>query len=424
MVHSANNSGLIDLTQLPSAEHYYIAYSGGIDSTALLHALSLEPQLQAVLTAIHVNHNIHADSKKWAEHCQSTCNQYNIPLISESVQLSHSSEDACRQARLKIFNQHLSAGDCLLTAHHLNDQVETVLFRLFRGTGINGMTGMSPTHKFNHYSLHRPLLSVSQTEIKDYVKQHQLVYIEDPSNQDNRYKRNHIRNLILPALEKYDTQLLNNIELTARNLTHSQQLLNHLIGDINPFDYSTFSDHKLLSTALYHWLQNLNQPIPSHKRLLQFSHDCLQAAEDKNPELQLETYRLTRWRNRVYALLEPIKLIHFEQQLKLSSDQQKIVIPGNGEIYFTAELPVTIPAMIQYQQSHERIQLTQKGPHKKLKNLFQQQAIPPWQRKTIPYLYIDQKLMAVGSTILSYEFKQLLSEYKAEYRWLSPQYIL
>ena len=419
MVHSANNNLLINLKNLPVAKQYYVAFSGGMDSTALLHALSLEPTIKERLTAIHVNHNINSAASQWADHCQRVCDAFKIPLISTSVNLEVHSEAACRAARQRIFKQHLNKDDCLLTAHHLNDQVETVLFRLFRGTGIQGLSGMSKTNNFDQYIIHRPLLCLSQKQIERYVEYNQLSFIEDPSNLDNSYKRNYIRNLIIPELVRYDSQILQNVELTAQNLNHSQQLLNHLIGINNPLDYKQFTDVYMLSTALYHWLHNLN-----HKQLTQYSADCLQSEQGKIPELMLDGYRLLRWQNQIYALKHAQSIADTDLVIELSANTDNIALPENGELYFKSTLQVSIPAVIRYQQSHERLQLDKNGQHKKLKNLFQQHSVPPWERKTIPYLYIDNQLMAVGSEILAYEFKSLLSEYKAEYRWLSPQYIL
>ena len=159
MVHSGNNQ-LISLTDLPAADKYFLAYSGGMDSGALLHMLSQAPDLVGLLTAIHVNHNINHESHKWLQHCQQVCHQLNIPLITASVTPKDSSEASCRHARQEVFKKQLTQNDCLITAHHQNDQIETVLFRLFRGTGLQGMTGISQTNQFDHYTIHRPLLSV------------------------------------------------------------------------------------------------------------------------------------------------------------------------------------------------------------------------------------------------------------------------
>ncbi len=424
MVHSANKPPFANLSDLPEAKQYFIAYSGGKDSTALLHALSLKPKLKNRLKAIHVNHNINPESNKWAQHCKNICAQLKIPIITESVVPQASNEAALRQARNDAFKKHLKEGDCLMTAHHRNDQVETVLFRLFRGTGLQGMTGISKINQFHHYTIYRPLLHLSQNDIDDYINSQKLEHVEDASNYENHFSRNYIRNLVIPELEKYDKQTLQNIDSTAKNLYLSQQLLSRLVGNNNPFNYLIFKDKTELSTAFYHWLHNLNQQVPNRKRLDQFSHDCLQAAKDKTPLLLLNDYYLIRWNNHVYALRNRENLTSKEFNIKLTANQSNVILPNNGELFFNSTQEISFPAIIKYRQTHERIQIHATGQHKKLKNLFQQHKIPPWERDIIPYLYINNQLMAVGTQIFSADFLKLLSEYKAEYRWISAPYIL
>lgn len=427
MVPSPNRKPLVEYLQLidlPAAERYFIAYSGGMDSSALLHALNQMPELSGLLTAIHVNHNINTNSNQWANHCQIVCEQLNIPLISASIELDDHSEAACRQARQNVFQQHLGNEDCLLTAHHQNDQIETVLFRLFRGSGLKGLSGMMRNTQFKPYKIYRPLLSVNQSQIKKYVSDHQLKYIDDPSNQNNHYSRNHIRNLIVPVINEYDAQVQQNIDKTVQNLKHSHQLLSHLIGQDNPFDYQRFQSTELLSTALYHWLHNLSLQSPNRRRLKQFAHDCLQAANHKNPELCLDAYRLLRWHRSIYALKLKQAIDTSELNTELTAENPTLALANNGELHIESNHPFAFKATVKYQQNHKNIKLTENGQHKKLKNLFQENHIPPWKRQTMPYLYIDNQLMAVGSEIISYEFKQILSELNAEYQWLSSSHLL
>ncbi len=425
MVHSANKSqALIDTTQFPAAKHYFIAYSGGMDSTALLHSLATDKYFKEKLSAIHINHQINPESNIWADHCQNTCRKLGIPFIKETVTLEDHSEMACRQARQNVFKKYLKAKDCLLTAHHSNDQIETILFRLFRGTGLKGMTGMQRNNAFSHYTIHRPLLFVSKNLIKNHVTAHNLSYIEDPSNQDNKYSRNHIRNVIVPLLEQYHPSTLNNIVLTAKNLNHSQQMILHLVGKSNPLSFELPSDENILSTTLYHWLNNHGLAAPSHKRLLQFSQDCILAAEDKNPELPLNNCRITKWKNQLYLLNELPQINNDSPEFKINPADDVITLPDNGQVIIDEKLRRNVTIKIKYQQSRETIKTNQQGPSKKIKNLFQEMSIPPWQRTRMPYLYINNELMAVGSEVISADFKVLLNKYKAEYRWLSPQFLL
>ncbi len=425
MVLSANNSQvLINTAKFPAAKHYYIAYSGGMDSTVLLHILAADDRFNGQLSAIHIDHQINPDSHIWAAHCQNTCYQLKVPIICEKAELSDHSESACREARQFVFKNHLTTEDCLLTAHHQNDQIETIIFRMLRGTGLQGMTGIQTSNHYEHYQIHRPLLHLTKEVIKKYVLSNHLSFVEDPSNQDNTYSRNYIRNVIIPEFLEYDTKSIRNIQLTADNLSQSHQLISHLIGQTNPLKLTHITNKDLLSSTIYHWLNNHGLSAPSHKRLLQFSQDCLSAAVDKTPELRLNNGLITKWKNHLYILNDLPQMNYDTIDLNFKSINNQVTLPDNGKLILDKKLPHNLTIKIKYLQNKETIKTSLKGHNKKIKNLFQEMSIPPWVRLRIPYLYIDNQLMAVGSEIISAEFKNMLSKYKAEYRWLSPQFLL
>ncbi len=425
MVPSANNQSLLDLSQLPVAKRYFIAFSGGIDSTALLHALVQHPDIDNNhLTAIHINHNIHPDAVKWSEHCQSLCDEYQINFISRSVYPIDHSENACRNERLKVFQDQLSAHDCLLTGHHMNDQVETVLFRMFRGTGINGLTGMSMNAEQQHYQVYRPLLSVSRTAIESYVQEQGLNYVEDPSNQQNHYARNFLRNQVLPLIEQHYPNVIQNILLTRQNLQQTAQLLSQLIGHHNPLNIESIEDPETLASMLYHWLEQFKVVPCNHHALNQFAIDCIHAAHDKLPELSMPDWQLKCWQQRIYLLHHlPSEKPH-AVSATITSNKPLLLPDGFGSLNIISEDHLSLAVTIEFQRPQEKIKLSQHKSRQKLKNIFQNNKVPPWERALMPYLYIEGCLMAVGSNLLSQEFLQLLSEHKAEYQWLSPQYLL
>ncbi len=425
MVPSANNDLLIDVSQLPQAQRYLVAYSGGSDSTALLHQLSQYKPLQKQLFAIHINHHINPQSDQWAAQCQSFCQSLNVPLHVVSVQLADHSENTARMARLKAYEQHLQAGDCLLTAHHQQDQLETILFRILRGTGLHGLTGMQMTRQLGSYVSHKPLLNTPKDHITAYLHKHALPHIQDPSNADLHYRRNFIRHQLLPVLNAFDEQATDNLLLTARNLDASLQLLNHLVGRQNPLPLSSATAANTLSTRLYHWLHALDLSAPTHKQLLQFATDCCQARADKTPRLATKNYDLVRWNQHIHALRQfqaPTTTCSLSFQVY---DTNIVDLPADaGQIQFTAPQQLMGAFAVRFQQSQEVIRLSHKQPHHKLKKLFQQHQVPPWQRQIMPYLYHNDQLMAVGNRFKSTDFQALLAQHKAEYNWLSPQLLL
>lgn len=423
MVHSANKQSLLNLKHLPEARRYFIAFSGGMDSTALIHAL-LRTKIKAKMVAIHVNHNIHRHSEQWQQHCESFCNVHQIPFITEAVHLNNTSENECRLARQHVFERHLSSEDCLLTGHHQSDQVETIVFKLLRGTGLQGMTGMHVLSIHSKYQVFRPMLQTPKLAIENYVKTHDLRYVNDPSNQDIAYRRNFIRNKMLPIIKSYNPDALQQICLTSDHLKQSLNLLSELIGTVNPIIINQSKDALQLSTTIYHWLHNFKVIPPSHKRLYQFSSDCIQSTLDKQTELTTKQVKLVCWKKNIYAL----KPCHFviPNSLSIVLQNNKPVSLGDfgGQLCISSNQPVKLEATICYGKGVKSIQLAGHQQRHKIKTLFQSHNIPPWERHCIPYLFIDNQLMAIGSVFISIAFKNLLDRLNAEYEWLSPQFLL
>ena len=183
-----------------------VAYSGGADSTALLHVLSdINNDCTLDLQAIHINHNLSKKSLDWVNHCKKTCSKLNIELIVESIEVSSDGgglESAARQERYKTFKNILNNDDQLLLAHHSDDVAETIFMRMLRGTGIDGLEGPKQKRNIGNGILIRPFLSISKKEILLYLTKNKINYIEDESNSNSKFDRNFLRNEIFPLLEK------------------------------------------------------------------------------------------------------------------------------------------------------------------------------------------------------------------------------
>ncbi len=187
-------------------KNIFVAYSGGPDSTAVIHLLSLiQADRDLNVKAIHVNHNLSENSKLWESHCIEKCSKLNIDLIVESVDIRSDGgglEAASRKARYQIFEKLLNKGDQLLLGHHIDDVAETVFMRLLRGTGIEGMEGPHEKRAIGRGILIRPLLEVSKKQILDYLSNEKINFIDDDSNHSNNFDRNFLRNKIFPLLEE------------------------------------------------------------------------------------------------------------------------------------------------------------------------------------------------------------------------------
>src|SRR3990167_5323944 len=215
-----------------STAGWCVALSGGLDSTVLLHLLASLAQREALppLSAIHIHHGLQAAADVWPAHCRELCAALCVPLQVEYVQVAPgaSLERAARDARYAAFAARLGAGELLLTAQHRDDQAETLLFRLLRGAGVQGLSAMPLSRALGAGQLVRPLLNCSRDELLAYAREHKLTWIEDPSNADERFSRNYLRRQVVPALLSRWPQAATTIAPSAAHLSEAAQLLDEL----------------------------------------------------------------------------------------------------------------------------------------------------------------------------------------------------
>ena len=184
-----------------------VAFSGGLDSHVLLHALcQLRDATRWQVSAVHVDHNLQAVSTAWAQHCQQVCAALGVSCMVESVTVNNIIEDgleaAARRARYACLTRHIGAGEVLLSAHHLDDQAETLLLQLMRGSGVHGLASMPAMVKFSKGHLARPLLGFTRRALAAYAALYRLQWVEDASNSDTRMARNFLRQRIFPLLQE------------------------------------------------------------------------------------------------------------------------------------------------------------------------------------------------------------------------------
>lgn len=259
------------------SKNMFIAYSGGPDSTALLHLLStVDLNEKAKVQAIHINHNLSKYSDSWERHCIEQCSKLNINLITESVEIKSDGdgiEAASRKARYKIFENLLNDDDQLLLGHHRDDVAETIFMRLLRGSGPDGMEGPKIKRSIGKGILIRPFLETSKQEILEYLNQNEVEFIQDDSNLSNDFDRNFLRNRIFPLLEERWNNFperINNFSsiLSSRNdnymnLIHGKY--QHLIGNsINLKELKELPD-TIISDVLRYSIKKSNIATPSIK---------------------------------------------------------------------------------------------------------------------------------------------------------------
>lgn len=255
----------------------FIGYSGGPDSTALVHLLSiLNAKQELNLKAIHINHNLSKHSSIWENHCIETCSKLNVNLITKSIEIKVDGgglESASRKARYRVFKKILTRDDQLLLGHHSDDVAETLIMRLMRGTGPDGMEGPKLKRSLGQGVLVRPFLGVSKKEILDYLKKHNIDYIKDDSNLSSDFDRNYLRNEIFPMLEKKWNNFSNRVSnfskiIKDRNDNYSDLMhekYDDLISNsINLKKLKELSD-PLIADVLRYSIKKCNIAVPNSK---------------------------------------------------------------------------------------------------------------------------------------------------------------
>jgi len=407
---------LTALTVDEPALRWLVAFSGGIDSTVLLHALSSSRQQhQTEIIAIHVDHGLHPDSQQWQMHCQQIAEQLEVSYISKRVivddDLRSGPEAAARQARYAVLQTLVSAGDCLLSAHHEEDQAETLLLNLMRGSGLAGLAGIGAAQKFGQGRLLRPLLGVSGEAIQDYAKRHELRWIEDPSNMDTRFDRNFLRQEIVPLLASRWPAVSARLKQSADLASEASALLREL-ADI---DLAAAGSPQRLDLESLRLLRPERQrnllrraislcglPPPPATRLYQAVHELIPAREDAQPLVAWPGAELRRYRNHLYVMPaiarlpeEPSRLLRPEEPLDLGSGMGQLVLSPDVGGGINPEL-AHAGLRIRYRHGGEEIRPTGHECTHKLKKLLQQEGIVPWMRERLPLLYAGDDLVAVA----------------------------
>ncbi|OOG61374.1 tRNA lysidine(34) synthetase TilS [Rhodanobacter sp. B04] len=399
---------LAALARLPAAT-LCVAFSGGPDSTALLHALAQLPAARARgLRALHVDHGLHADSAAWAGRCRRFCASLGLPCEVLRVQVDTGNGDgleaAARRARYGALAAHLHDREWLLLGHHRDDQVETVLLKLLRGAGPDGLGGMRALRPFGPGQLWRPLLDLSRQQLRDYVEVHALESIDDPSNADTRLARNHLRHEVLPQLLRHWPQAADSIlhsaalchaaadALRAQWLTAFGALHDPATGSLDAAGWLAL-DSALREPLLDHWLHARNLPAPTTAQRRQIERQC-SARAGQLPCIRWAGAELHIWKGRLWAL-PPARTVPFDWQA--SWHGELLLLPDGGRLSLTeAGARLAGPLTVRLRQGGERIKPAGDVHTRELRHLFQQRQLPPWQRNTCPLLYAGDELVAVA----------------------------
>lgn len=402
-----------------------IAYSGGLDSSVLLSlAQRYCAQAQISLFAYHIHHGLSKHASAWQVHCASQCALLSVPFKSLQVQVQNQGqgiESEARQQRYRALGELCKQDQVqlLLTAHHSDDQAETMLIQLFRGTGLRGLAGMDQVNfapdllQSSSLAIARPLLHCSKAQLLEYAHQYQLECVQDDSNADTHFTRNALRLGVMPEIEKIFPAFSERLQRTAAHMRSSIRLLDELAAQ----DLRDCSDHEgvlvqavqrltqdRLQNLFRYWLLSHQVKLPSVSKLDEMCQQLLNSRDDARVQIHHGHFLLSRYSGRL-ALIDTRKCSeHFGEIDLCWQGEECLPIPQlKGRLLFVREAPgidekVLRQARLVVRQrvAGARLRLAANRPSRDLKSHFQSARIPFWQREKLPYIYIDERLFFVG----------------------------
>lgn len=375
----------LNTTEFPSKGTIWIGWSGGLDSTALVHACVRYFGIDRC-KVLHVNHNISPKATQWEEHCRDTATKLGIELVVVSKAIAAGNlEMQARLQRYKYFEERLKGeNEVVLTAHHRNDVVETRLWQLFTGRAV---IGIPFRRQLGQGYLIRPFLQLPKHELLNYALEHKLNWIEDESNLDQSFDRNWIRHKLIPDIETRFPSVIKNLS----------QLHWPLLPEQEPKPLSV--KHSLSREDIRAWLlrYSINPETSKIDEILK----QINARQDAHPEIQVGTeHFVRRYREQLYVTVSsepfrPTKVIVGEP-IEFSCGLLDWIESERG---FTRGEKLRCTNRINIQSKQVKIQIG--GMHKRLTSVFQEQGIPPWLRDGWPLLMQDEEVVSVPSLLIS-----------------------
>ncbi len=422
------------LDTLPAdAGSLLVAFSGGMDSSVLLHALAHLPQARARgLRALHVDHGLHPDSTAWSRHCAEFAAAQRVPFASVPVSVALGSgtglEDAARTARRTALGEAMAAGEILALAQHRDDQAETILLKLLRGAGPEGLGGMRTMRQFAQGYLWRPLLDVPRAALAAYAQAHGLRWIEDPSNTDTLLRRNFLRAEVLPLLSQRWPEANAALAHSATWARHAADFIDahaaRSLAEQQGLDPATLDWARWLALpdalrdpVLRLWLRSLDLDAPAHFHVGELERQLHGSARDRNPCVSWGKTELRRYRDLLYAVrAAPAPPVEWESPWQ----GEPLALPGGGTLLLDRPAPETAPLRlhVRYRRGGERLKPAGRQHTRELRLLLQEAGVPPWQRARVPLIFAaDGELLAAADLYASETAQTLCARIGARFVW-------
>ena len=401
-----------------------VAYSGGLDSGVLLAALAaLRARERFVLRALHIDHQLQPQSAVWARAAQRRARSLRVPCRTIAVRVAHrrgqSLEAAARASRYRALAAALVRGELLLTAHHQEDQLETVLLALLRGSGVRGLAAISAVSAWAGTLLLRPLLPVTRKQLEHYARARRLDWSEDPSNTDERFDRNYLRRAVLPLMRQRWPAAAATVSRSAAHLAEARALLEQLAAS----SLQAARDGSALSVsvlrrlalpqrrnALRHWIAERGLQLPDHRRLREICGPMLAARDDALPRVSWRGGELRRYADRLFAFgapppRTPLPIEQWDWRARpwlalAGGGALGLVRDRNGDVRLAA-----LPRRLRVQQRRGGERLQAAHGRLALKDLLQVQGIEPWARAAVPLIMHAGRVIAVADLWLDRAYR-------------------
>lgn len=396
-----------------------VGFSGGLDSTVLLHRLKLwrdqQPDIQ--LRAMHIHHGLSPHADAWVSHCEAVCSAWGIPLVIERVILRDEGlgiEAQARKARYAAFAAALQPGESLVTAQHLDDQCETFLLALKRGSGPAGLSAMPERSDFAGTQLLRPLLGETRASLEAWAREYQLSWIEDESNQDDSYDRNFLRLRVVPLLTERWPHFADATARSAMLCAEQESLLDELLSDelaelISEDGALAIAPLKAMSPVrraalLRRWLASHHAAMPSRAMLNRIWDEVALAREDASPCVHLNGFDVRRYKGELWWVkstpsLTDVVLDWLSPALPLilPSEAGRVSLIPSGHVRLPeAGEPVTVRF-----RAGGMLHIVGRNGGRKLKKIWQECNVPPWLRDTTPLLFYGETLIAAAGIFIT-----------------------
>ena len=418
-----------------SGQKIFLAYSGGVDSHVLLYELSRAASAYEIsLVALHVNHKLSRNADRWEYHCSQVCKTLGIAYLSCSLDVAlkdgHGNEALLRQARYDWFVSLMTDRDVLVTAHHLDDHVETFLYRLIRGAGVDGLLGIPRSRKMEVGRVCRPFRDIWRSDILDFARNNNLTWVEDDTNEDEHYDRNFLRHRVIPLLKSRWPRSPE----TILRISHHFASVKNLLKEVGEKDLSelhqTATDchyknygkiridhlldfsHERALNLLRAWINASVDDLPSMKQLLELLRQLRITKNESRTRIRWKHAEFRHYRGWLYLLpAQRTPVVGMKEKHWAVNGPIKLVEPGlcieaHPSVGRGVRVRHQINPLIEISWYRKKMPVKSGGDSKSrtLRNLFQEEGVPPWERWRLPIFCLNGKVAYVPRIGVMNEF--------------------